>query len=349
MSANTFGRLFQIHSFGESHGNALGVVIDGCPAGVRFDESILTRELKRRRPGMWDPKQVVSARKEEDVPEVLSGAYEGKTLGTPIAILVRNQDARSKDYEAVAKAPRQGHADQVWKQKFGHVDHRGGGRSSGRETVARVMGGAVAQMLLRQMEPRLRIRACTSQIGEHSLLSEDLEKFVSSNGNADEYAARFPQESGLDIVAFLEEARSGGESYGGFATLIIENCPAGLGQPVFNKLKSDLAAALMSIGAVSSVELGSGDVSLKGSAFHGRASASGLFSSYGGISGGISNGDLIVFKVGFKPTSSILDVAKQGRHDPCIIPRAIPVLEAMANLVLADQLLWSRLDRVQLD
>lgn len=345
MSSNSFGYQFRIHSFGESHGPALGVLIDGCPAGLEFDFEHLQGQLARRRPGTWDPNQIVSARNESDAPEVLSGVFEGKTLGTPIAVLVRNQDARSEDYSQIQMQPRAGHADQAWKSKFGHVDPRGGGRSSGRETLSRVIGGSVAQMLLRKLAPQLRVRSFVSQIGEFSLTKDEQNQFIQSSKSADEFVSRFPHLRNWDTKKFLEEARAAGESYGGFASLWIEGCPAGLGQPVFHKLKSDLAQALMSIGAVSSVELGSGDVSQKGSVFHSVSEASARL-TYGGISGGISTGEPILMKVGFKPTSSILDVAKRGRHDPCIIPRAVPVIESMAALVLADHLLWARLDRI---
>lgn len=323
MSANTFGRLFQIHSFGESHGTALGVVIDGCPAGVQFDLELLKFDLERRRPGHQSG---VSQRKEADQPEILSGVFEGKTLGTPIAILVRNQDQRSDDYKDIAKAPRAGHADDVWKEKFGHSDHRGGGRSSGRETVARVMGGAVAKMFLKQAAPGLEIISWASKIGPIELTREN-------------------SKQNPEVEVLLKKAQTEGESYGGQAAILVQGMPQSLGQPVFHKLKSDLAQALLSVGATTGLLLGEGneDVALaKGTEFHSEKSQS----QYGGVRGGISTGDDLFLEVFFKPTSSLLDVAKKGRHDPCIVPRAIPVLEAMTALVLADHVLWRRLDQV---
>lgn len=346
MSANSFGENFRILSFGESHGNALGVVIDGCPAGVIFDDIFLRSELERRRPGLWaaTAQAPVSERQEADQAEILSGVFEGKTLGTPIAIMVRNHDARPADYEALKNNPRAGHADDVWQQKFQHRDHRGGGRSSGRETVARVMGGAVAQMALRQIAPELRVRAFAFSIGPFQLTTEERETFLSSTQSADEFQARFPSARAVAVQKGLQDIRAAHDSWGGIVEIVIQNVPAGWGQPVFHKLKSDLAAAMMSVGASSAFELGAGlhDRNITGQAFH-REAASDV---YGGIRGGISTGGVISFKVHFKPTSSILDVAKQGRHDPCIVIRALPVLEAMTALVLVDHALWARRDRI---
>jgi chorismate synthase len=307
MSANLFGNLLKIMTFGESHGAGLGVVIDGCPANLEFDEAFLKCEMERRRPGIIAG---TSARQEPDVVEILSGVFEGKTLGTPIAMLVRNQDARSHDYDDIKTSARPGHADDVWKKKFGHTDHRGGGRSSGRETVARVMAGAVAKMILKKLHPKLEIRGVVSEIAGQKM-------------------------SEAEMQAFLQKAQAEGESYGGEATIFVHGMPEGLGQPVFHKLKADLASALMSVGATASVGIGDGADSAKqkGTEFHAK-------NPYGGIRGGISTGEDLILKVSFKPTSSILDVAKKGRHDPCIVIRAIPVLESMVALVLADHALW---------
>lgn len=342
MSANTFGSRFVIHSFGESHGAALGVLIDGCPAGVNFDQELLEKELRRRRPGTHqDSSQVVSGRNEKDHPEVLSGVFEKRTLGTPIAIIVRNEDARSEDYEAIRKAPRAGHADDMWKMKFGHSDHRGGGRSSGRETLSRVMGGAVAQMLMKQLSPQTRVIGYASQIGDMELSSEEKAQVLEKN--IDDYQARFPSSRHQEVAELLKQAQAEGESLGGIGEILVQNPPPHLGQPVFHKLKADLAQAFLSVGAVNGFELGAGFQSgaSKGTEFHGGDS-----SRYGGIRGGISTGESILLRVSFKPTSSILDVAKKGRHDPCILTRALPVLEAMTWLVLADHLLWSKTDRL---
>jgi chorismate synthase len=323
--ANSFGSRFVVTTFGESHGAALGAVIDGCPAGVDFDLELLRHELARRRPGG----ELVSGRKEADEPEVLSGVYQGKTLGTPIAIVVRNLDARSQDYVEIAKAPRPGHADDVWESKFGHRDPRGGGRSSGRETVARVMAGAVARMVLKELAPEFRLRGFARRIGPLELGSGEL--------GASEQA---------QVEALLLEAKREGKSHGGVAELWIDGIPAGLGQPVFHKLKADLGAAMLGVGAVSGVEIGEGFAasSAEGTEFYG---AQGSDSRYGGIRGGISTGERLVVRVPFKPTSTVMDLAKKGRHDPCIVPRAIPVLEAMASLVIVDHLLWMRLDRLK--
>lgn len=358
MSANSFGSRFVVTSFGESHGLALGVVVDGCPAGVPFDLQLLMNELKRRRPGQHgQDAALVSERKEEDTPEIMSGVFENVTLGTPIAICVRNQDARPQDYQQIAAQPRVGHADDVWKNKFGVSDPRGGGRASGRETVSRVMAGAVAQMLLRKIHPSCRVYGFASQIGALTLNKQDYleikKRYQSSTPPTsaqyfDQFPARFPSAlQSAQIEKLLTEAKAEGKSYGGMAQIWIENPPENMGQPVFHKLKADLTAAFMGVGAACAIEIGSGfeAATAEGSQFHGVQGRMSGAPSYGGIRGGISTGDRITIRVAFKPTSSVLDVAKQGRHDPCIVPRAIPVLEAMANLVLADHLLWMRTDR----
>ncbi len=315
MSTSSIGQRFVITSFGESHGAALGVVIDGCPAGLEWDEKIIRENLKRRRPGT---SAIVSGRQEADEYEILSGVFENKTLGTPIALIVRNQDAKSKDYDQIKNNPRAGHADDVWKNKFGISDHRGGGRSSGRETVTRVLAGSVAQMLCQRMAPQMKVLAKVIQVGAHA------------------YSPA--------VDEMLKKAQAEGESYGGVIEVQIQNPLANLGQPVFHKLKSDFAAAFMSIGAVTAVEMGAGiDATIKkGTEFHKDASSE----NYGGIRGGISTGETISFKVHVKPTSSILDVAKKGRHDPFIGTRAVPVIESMAFLVLADHLLWMKTDKI---
>jgi chorismate synthase len=338
MSASSFGSRFVVTTFGESHGVGLGVVIDGCPAGLNFDEALLKKELERRRPGG----EAVSQRKEEDAPEILSGVFEGKTIGTPIAMIVRNKDQNSQDYAQIKDSARAGHADDAWQLKFGHRDHRGGGRSSGRETVARVMAGAVAQMLCTQLVPDLQMKGYSNQVGHHVL--SEMERAQVWSQDIDKFTARFPSAQHEKVKELLALAQAQGESYGGLAEIRIKGAPAGLGQPVFHKLKADLAQAYMSVGATSGVELGAGAgaPNEKGTDFHKQAQSE----NYGGIRGGISTGEEILFKVHFKPTSSILDVAKKGRHDPYIGTRAIPVLEAMTWLVLADHLLWQRMDRV---
>lgn len=346
MSANLFGLNFRIMSFGESHGPGLGVVIDGCPSGLAFDEDFLKAELKRRRPGRWTDDQIaVSSRQEADAAEVLSGVFQGKTLGTPIAMICRNTDARSQDYEDLAKSPRVGHADDTWKIKFDHVDPRGGGRSSGRETWSRVAAGAVAKMLIRSMIPKISMRAYVSSLGPISLSKEEEVLFLQSQSSADQWPGRFPSRARNDeLKNLLREAQGAGESFGGIAKMEITGLPSGLGQPVFHKIKSDLGAAMMSIGAVNGFELGSGFSLAQeaGTTYHRQQAQS----VYGGARGGISTGEPIHFSVSVKPTSSILEVAKKGRHDPAILIRAIPVIEAMAALVIADHLLWSRKDKL---
>ncbi len=331
MSANQFGNLFCLTTFGESHGPAMGALIDGCPAGVEFDQQLLLTQLARRRPGQ---SAVVSSRQEEDLPEILSGVFQGKTLGTPILIVVKNKDQRSEDYQSLKD--RIGHADDVWREKFAHVDPRGGGRSSGRETLSRVLGGAVAEMFLKSLHPDLKIVVAVEQIGKNkSTIPQDL-----TRERVDQSLVRMPDLQVSDqVIKILEQAKIDGESYGGVALLRITGMPKSLGQPVFHKLKSDLASALMGVGATCGVEFGSADVSLKGTEFHKQ-------NLYGGVRGGISTGELLEVRVKFKPTSSILDVAKKGRHDPCIVPRACSVIEGMAALVLADHVLWQRLDQL---
>lgn len=340
MSANSFGQIFKMTTFGESHGVALGVVIDGCPSGVLFDHELLKLNLQRRRPGQ---SSITTARNESDIPEILSGVFENKTLGTPICIIVRNQDQKSEDYSEIKTAARIGHADDTWLAKFKHVDYRGGGRSSGRETLARVIAGSLAQMLCLELHPEIKIKAYSSQIAGFNL--SESEKTNIWDVNIWELATRFPSvEKNAEIINLLENAKTQGESYGGQVEVQIKNIPMGLGQPIFHKFKADLASAVMSIGATTSFEFGAGLASAdqKGTDFHKKM----LSESYGGIRGGLTTGESINFNVGFKPTSSIKDTAKKGRHDPCIVPRAVSVVEAMTWILIADHLLWSRLDRV---
>ncbi|MEY4615825.1 MAG: hypothetical protein RJB66_785 [Pseudomonadota bacterium] len=347
MSANVFGSRFSVMTFGESHGAGLGVVIDGCPAGVVFDLSTLQRELQRRRPGSnsVSSQGLVSGRNEADQVEVLSGVYEGRTLGTPIAMLVRNADQRSQDYHDILNNPRQGHADDVWRDKFLHSDHRGGGRSSGRETVGRVLAGAVAKMLVTQVAPICDVMGFSYKIGPITLTEQDYDRLKSGVYHPEDFSARFPSEAHDEVRELLIQARAEGESFGGIAEIWVRNPPPSLGQPVFAKFKATLAQAMMGVGATAGVEFGLGfsSASEAGTQFHSEEFQQ---TQYGGIRGGITTGEPISFKVAFKPTSSILDVAKKGRHDPCIVIRAIPVLEAMTWLCLADHLLWSRQDRV---
>lgn len=344
MRANQFGHVFCLHTFGESHGPAMGALIDGCPAGVVWQQDMLNRFLERRRPGA---NQHTSARQESDRVEILSGVFEGKTLGTPIAAVIHNEDARSKDYSKEQLRMRQGHATDLWADKFGHSDPRGSGRASGRETVSRVIGGAVARMLVTQIYPEASVISFASRIGVISLSESECldaaEALETDPWHVDEFSLRIPsQEKNEDAELMLSRARETGESYGGTAYLRLVGLPRGLGQPVFHKLKSELTSAFMSIGATCGVEMGVGFAAAEqsGKEFHSKEQ------DYGGIRGGISTGDPVTLRVAFKPTSSRQDMAIKGRHDPCIVPRAVPVLEAMVWLVIADQILLARLDRV---
>lgn len=344
MRGNQFGKLFCLSTFGESHGPAMGALIDGCPAGVVWQQDMMNRFLERRRPG---GSKLVSQRAEPDHVEILSGIYEGVTLGTPIAAVIQNLDARSKDYSTEEVKMRQGHATDLWQDKFGHSDPRGSGRASGRETVSRVIGGAVARMFVTQLYPEASVIAFVSRIGVMSMTEAECldaaEALEADPWNVDEFSLRCPSaEKNEDMEVMLSRAKETGESYGGLAYMRLAGLPRGLGQPVFNKLKAELGSAFLSIGATSGVELGSGFLAseMSGKEFHN------LNQDYGGIRGGISTGDPITLRVAFKPTSSRQDVALKGRHDPCIVPRAIPVLEAMTWLVLADQILLARVDRV---
>lgn len=343
MSANTSGHIFKFHSFGESHGMAMGVVIEGCPSGLAVSSDLLQKELDRRAPGRWE---WTSSRKEADKAEILSGVFEGKTLGTPIAVLVFNKNQNSKDYDQIKKQARLGHSEDLWKAKFSHYDHRGGGRSSGRETLARVIAGAFARMLIKKLCPQFKVMAFVRQIGDVQILKEEIktaEDLFKNANSPEKFPANFPhKEKSEQAVRLLMQAKEKGESLGSLVELWIENLPKALGQPVFSKFKSDLAKGIMSLGASTSFEIGLGKDSAgaKGTEFHSKKE------NYGGLRGGLSTGERICLRVAFKPPSSLADIAKKGRHDPCIGPRAVPVLEAIACLVTADHLLWSRLDQL---
>lgn len=328
---NTFGDLFRVTTFGESHGVALGSVIDGCPAGVVLAREQIQAALDRRRPGQ---SRITTARAEPDQVEILSGVFEGKTLGTPIAAIVRNQDQRSSDYDALKTKERKGHADAVWRERFQHRDHRGGGRTSGRETLCRVIGGAVAEALLSRELPELRIVAWVSRVGPWRAKPPAT---TLTRTMVDAHPTRCPDPSIADeISAKLIAAKAAGDSYGGAIDLRMTGLPRGLGEPVFGKLKALLAHGLGSIGATAGVYWGPADelaaLELPGSEFHKRDDV------YGGIQGGLANGAPVELRVFFKPPATLADVAKAGRHDPCILPRAVPVVEAMAAMVAAD--LW---------
>lgn len=343
MDANTSGHIFKFKSFGESHGKAMGIVLEGCPAGLLVSMELLQKELDRRRPGQWP---WASSRKELDKAEILSGVFEGKTLGTPIAVLVFNRDQRSEDYDSIKKKARSGHSEDLWKAKFVHYDHRGGGRSSGRETLARVMAGAFSRMLIKQLCPKFKVMAFVRQIGNIKILKDEIkeaEDLFKSGHLAETFSAAFPHKKKSEqVTQLLMQAKNEGDSLGSTVELWLDALPKGLGQPLFHKFKSDLTYGIMSLGASVAVEIGLGVDSAieKGSQFHKYAK------NYGGLRGGLTTGERLCLRVTFKPPSSLGTIAKKGRHDPCIAPRAVSVLEAIACLVVADHLLWSRLDQL---
>ena len=323
---NSFGSLLRITTFGESHGLSLGVVIDGCPAGIPLSEQDFLPELARRRPGQ---SAITTARKEDDAPTILSGVFEGKTTGMPIAVTVQNTNQKPEAYEKLRTEFRIGHADAVFHEKYGHRDHRGGGRQSGRETVARVIAGVIARKIL---PTKTMIIGHTLQIGPciaHTFKPETIEK--NAVRCADPAVAK-------EMEAFIVQRKDEADSVGGVIEVRVKNPPKNLGDPVFDKLKSRLAHAIMSIGAVTGFSYGAGfaTASMRGTEYVKNKE------NFGGILGGISTGDDIILHLSIKPASSIGFVAKEGRHDPCIVPRVIPVAEAMVALVLADCLLLQR-------
>ncbi|MFL5356944.1 chorismate synthase [Archangium sp.] len=329
---NTLGTLFRLTTFGESHGPALGSIIDGCPAGIPLERELIQAALDRRRPGQ---SAITTARAEPDQVEILSGVFEGKTLGTPIAAIVRNTNQRSGDYEKLKTEDRPGHADAVWRERFKHRDHRGGGRTSGRETLCRVIGGAVAEAYLAQAFPAMRTVAWVSQVG--NLMSAVPEPGL-TRAMVDAHPTRCPdpvarEEMSRRILA----AKEAGDSLGGSIDVRVDGLPVGLGEPIFGKMKALLAHALGSVGAVTGVVWGPPDLLARieqpGSVFHAQKD------TYGGIQGGLANGEPVALRAFFKPPATLADHAKGGRHDPCIMPRAVPVLEAMVSLVLADLVL----------
>lgn len=324
MRGNSFGKMFSLTTFGESHGTALGVVLDGVPSNLTVDLAALQRELDRRAPGQ---SAFTTARKEPDVPEILSGVYGGKTLGTPITVIIRNTNQRSEDYAQLKSEYRPGHADQTTEIKFGIRDHRGGGRASGRETVARVVAGYFAGLAL----PQLQAFAWSDSIGtfENGPASFGAERSILGFTNATISA---------EAEKFLLKCKSEGESAGGVVGLSVHGVPAGLGEPAFDKLKADLGKAMLSLPACLGVEVGSGFAATRipGSQLSQNAQ------HFGGMEGGISNGSPLSLRVAFKAPSTVGEKARQGRHDPCLLPRVLPVVEAMAKVVIVDHWLRQR-------
>jgi chorismate synthase len=356
---NVFGRIFRISTFGESHGKALGVIIDGCPAGLEIDEVYIQDELRRRKPGQ---SKITTQRKEEDEVEILSGVFEGKTTGTPISMLIRNTDQKSKDYSHIAESFRPSHADYTYYHKYGVRDYRGGGRSSARETAARVAAGAVAKLLLKHYN--ITVQAYVSQAGEISLSKPYQELDLSLT---ETNIIRCPDtEVAAQMIAHIDQVRKDRDTIGGIVSCVAMGVPPGLGEPVFDRLHAALGQAMLSINAVKGFEYGSGfkGIQMRGSTHNDAFYKDGdkvrtKTNNSGGIQGGISNGEDIYFNVAFKPVATIMQdqesinesgdavtVSGKGRHDPCVVPRAVPIVEAMAALVLADYLLLNRLSKL---
>lgn len=323
MPGNSIGKMFQVTTFGESHGEALGAIIDGMPAGLQVDVEKLKAELKRRAPGQH---AVHTARTEADEPVILSGVFEGKTLGTPILVTVKNTNQRSADYDDLKDNYRPGHADKTTMQKYGYRDHRGGGRASGRETVARVIGGYFAGLIV----PEMSFYAYIDELGPFKISTQP-ENHQVSRGEINIPDA----EMTAKVISFLQECKSKGESAGGSVRLSITGVPAGLGEPVFDKLKADLAKAMLSIPACVGFTIGEGE----NFAIKLGSEISSDEKNFGGMEGGISNGEEIRLKAIFKAPSTIGEKSKAGRHDPSILPRVVPVVEAMAKIILADHFL----------
>ena len=348
MSGNSFGTLFVVTTFGESHGRALGCVVDGCPPGMQLEEADIQVDLNRRRPGQ---SRHTTQRKEPDQVQILSGVFEGKTTGTPIGLLVENVDQRSKDYGDIKDKFRPGHADYTYQQKYGIRDYRGGGRSSARETTMRVAAGAIARKYLKE-RLGLEIRGYLSQLGPIALGASDLDA-VKENPFFCAEPGRIPE-----LENFMDELREQGDSIGAKISVLASGVPVGLGEPVFDKLEADLARGLMSINAVKGVEVGAGfaAVEQRGSQHRDEMSASGFSKNdAGGTLGGITSGQDILVSIALKPTSSVsvkgktidktgkeTDIVTKGRHDPCVGLRATPIAEAMVALVLMDHYLRNR-------
>lgn len=359
MAGSNFGTLFRVSTFGESHGKGLGVIVDGCPAGVALDEAYIQSELARRRPGQ---SKIVTQRKEADQVQILSGVFEGYSTGTPIGMIIMNSDARSKDYSHIADKFRPSHADYTFHAKYGRRDYRGGGRSSARETAARVAAGAIAKLFLKQQG--IEVFAYVSQVGKLQMSKNYLNI---NRGNIERNPVRCPDLAlAEEMETLIKAVRKDGDTIGGVVTGVAQSCPAGLGEPVFDKLHADLGKAMLSINACKGFEYGSGfdGVSMRGSEhndnFYQDGDAVKTKTNYsGGIQGGISNGMDIYFRCAFKPVATIVaeqdsineageevTVTGKGRHDPCVVPRAVPIVEAMTALVLADHILRQRAARV---
>jgi len=350
MAGNTFGNLFKLSTFGESHGVAIGGVLDGCPAGITLDFEAIQNELDRRKPGQ---SAIVTQRKEPDTVEFFSGIFEGKTTGTSIGFAIKNTNQKSHDYSHIKDSYRPSHADYVYDQKYGFRDYRGGGRSSARETASRVVAGAIAKQFI----STIKINAFVSQVGELKLDKNYKEldfSLIESN------PVRCPDPvKAAEMERYIKKIKKEGDTIGGVITCVIQNVPIGLGEPVFDKLHAELGKAMLSINAVKGFEYGSGfdGVQMKGSNHNDQFNTDGTTKTNysGGIQGGISNGMDIYFNIAFKPVATVIQpydtidkkgnivtTKGKGRHDPCVVPRAVPIVEAMAALVIADYTLLNK-------
>lgn len=351
MAGNSFGNLFKLTTFGESHGVAIGGIIDGCPPGIKLDLHAIQAEMDRRKPGQ---SAIVTQRKEPDEVKFLSGVFEGVTTGTPIGFVIENANQKSKDYSHIKDSYRPSHADYVYDKKYGFRDYRGGGRSSARETASRVVAGAIAKQMLNNV----KINAFTSSVGDIFIDKpyQDLD-FSNTESNA----VRCPDSATAEkMIDRIKQIRKEGDTIGGTVTCVLQNVPIGLGEPVFDKLHAELGKAMLSINAVKGFEYGSGfcGAKMKGSDHNDQFNIDGTTKTNlsGGIQGGISNGMDIYFRVAFKPVATliqkyetinkegeIVEMQGKGRHDPCVVPRAVPIVEAMASLVLADYFLINKI------
>ena len=351
---NTFGQLFCVTTFGESHGGGIGVVIDGCPPRIEISEAEIQRDLDRRRPGQ---SKLTTQRKEEDRCEILSGVFEGKTLGTPIAILVRNKDARPEDYREIARKFRPSHADYTYEAKYGIRNWQGGGRASARETIGRVAAGAIAKKILSALHTDFELVGYVTQIHE---VTAKIDRATVTIADVEKNVVRCPDVAAAkQMISLVQQIRDAGDSLGGVIECVARGIPAGLGEPVFDKLEADLAKAMLSIPAAKGFEIGSGfgATRMRGSQHNDAFESRGgrirtTTNNSGGVQGGISNGEDIYFRVAFKPPATIAleqqtvttskeqtALTARGRHDPCVLPRAVPIVEAMAALVLCDHAL----------
>lgn len=354
MAGNSFGTIFKLTTFGESHGQALGGIIDGCPAGLDLQSDKIQYELNRRKPGQ---SAIVTQRKEPDEFRILSGVFEGKTTGVPIGFIIENTNQKSHDYSHIKDSYRPSHADYVYDRKYGFRDYRGGGRSSARETACRVVAGAVAKQLLAD----IRIDAFVSSVGD-IFLEKPYQELDFSKTESNPVRCPDP-ETAAEMEDYIREIRKQGDTVGGTITCVARNVPIGLGEPVFDKLHADLGKAMLSINAVKGFEYGSGfcGAKMKGSEHNDLYNEDGTTKTNlsGGIQGGISNGMDIYFRVAFKPVATIMqsqptidkegnivEMQGKGRHDPCVVPRAVPIVEAMAALVLADHYLLNKISRI---